>query len=110
MLRGWCLTLNPYVNPKHPSARAQFQGDTPSVLGTGLDELFRHVASLRPAGLAVVLRIFRTLCHLGARPGPDAGSSGSAAPQQVRRSNFPPSPARVTCAASAVTVLLAVML
>jgi len=43
----------------------QWQGDTPSILGSGLDELMRHVAGLRSDGITVVLHILRRLCLLG---------------------------------------------
>ncbi|KAK9866343.1 hypothetical protein WJX84_006185 [Apatococcus fuscideae] len=41
------------------------QGDTPSVLGAGLDELLRHVTSLRKNGVSMILQVFRTLCAEG---------------------------------------------
>jgi hypothetical protein len=43
----------------------QFQGDTPSVVGSGLDEMFRHVPALKADGIEVILNIFRTLIKLG---------------------------------------------
>jgi hypothetical protein len=52
------------------------------VLGTGLDELLRHVTALRPAGLQLVLSIFRTLARLGGQPAPPAGPPG---PKPVRQ-------------------------
>ncbi len=41
------------------------QGDTPSVLGAGLDELLRHVTTLRKDGVSMILQVFRTLCAEG---------------------------------------------
>jgi len=43
----------------------QFQGELPSVLGSSLDELMRHVGSLRTHVLEVVISIFDKLCQLG---------------------------------------------
>ena len=43
----------------------QLQGELPSVLGTSLDELLRHVGSLRSQVLQVVVSIFDKLCELG---------------------------------------------
>lgn len=43
------------------------QGDTPSVLGAGLDELLRHVTSLRKNGVSMILQVFRTLCAEGGK-------------------------------------------
>ena len=43
----------------------QFQGELPSVLGSSLDELMRHVGSLRTQVLEVSISIFDTLCQLG---------------------------------------------
>lgn len=43
----------------------QFQGDTPSALGSNFDELMRHVNSLRNDTLDMVLTIFRKLCEIG---------------------------------------------
>lgn len=43
----------------------QFQGELPSVLGGNLDELMRHVGSLRSQVLDVVMKIYTTLCELG---------------------------------------------
>ncbi len=40
-------------------------GETPGVLGAGLEELFRFVPSLRPEGVDVVVNIFRAICILG---------------------------------------------
>ena len=41
------------------------QGDNAGVLGTGLDELMRHVPALREDCIRVVLEIFRTLARQG---------------------------------------------
>ena len=41
------------------------QGDTPPALGAGLDELLRHVSSLRKEGVEVVIDILRRLCEMG---------------------------------------------
>ena len=41
------------------------QGDTPTALGAGLDELLRHVSSLRKEGVEVVIDILRRLCEMG---------------------------------------------
>ena len=43
----------------------QFQGELPSVLGSSLDELMRHVGSLRSQVLEVVINIYSMLCELG---------------------------------------------
>ncbi len=43
----------------------QFQGELPSVLGSSLDELMRHVGSLRTQVLEVAISIFDKLCQLG---------------------------------------------
>lgn len=43
----------------------QFQGDTPSALGSHFDELMRHVNSLRNDTIEMVLTILRTLCKIG---------------------------------------------
>ena len=55
----------------------QFQGELPSVLGSSLDELMRHVGSLRTQVLEVSISIFDTLCRLGStspHAGPEQGS------------------------------------
>ena len=55
----------------------QFQGELPSVLGSSLDELMRHVGSLRTQVLEVSISIFDTLCQLGStspHAGPEQGS------------------------------------
>ena len=55
----------------------QFQGELPSVLGSSLDELMRHVSSLRTQVLEVAISIFDTLCQLGStspHAGPEQGS------------------------------------
>ena len=67
------LVQPPAAPPARAWARAradqvwlcQWQGDTPSILGSGLDELMRHVAGLRSDGITVVLHILRRLCLLG---------------------------------------------
>lgn len=41
------------------------QGDAPSALGAGLDELLRHAPALKPQGIRVLVAIFRRLCVLG---------------------------------------------
>lgn len=38
------------------------------MLGTGLDELMRHVPSLRAAGIHAVVRVLKTLCAMGGEP------------------------------------------
>ena len=53
------------VFPTTQNSVVQFQGDTPSVLGSNLEELLRHVTSLRQDGVEMVLTIFKTLCKLG---------------------------------------------
>ena len=42
-----------------------WQGDTPSVLGAGLDELMRHAVPLKKDGVETVIAIFQRLCVLG---------------------------------------------
>jgi Domain of Unknown Function (DUF913) len=39
--------------------------DTPSAIGAGLDELLRHVPTLRREGVNTVFAIFRRLCIIG---------------------------------------------
>lgn len=56
----------------------QFQGDTPSALGSSFDELMRHVNSLREDTVEMVLTIFRTLCKLGGQ------AEGTSSQQEVR--------------------------
>ena len=41
------------------------QGDTPPALGAGLDELLRHVSSLRKEGVQMIVDILRSLCEMG---------------------------------------------
>lgn len=41
------------------------QGDTPPALGAGLDELLRHVSSLRKEGVEMVVDILKRLCEMG---------------------------------------------
>lgn len=41
------------------------QGDTPPALGAGLDELLRHVSSLRKEGADMMVNILRRLCQMG---------------------------------------------
>lgn len=41
------------------------QGDTPPALGAGLDELLRHVSSLRKEGVDMMISILRRLCEMG---------------------------------------------
>lgn len=56
----------------------QFQGDTPSALGSQFDELMRHVNSLRNDTIEMVLTILRTLCKIGGQ------AQSSPAQQEVR--------------------------
>lgn len=44
-------------------------GDTPAVIGAGLEELFRFVPSLRPEGVAMVVDMCRGICILGGEQG-----------------------------------------
>ncbi|KAK3268281.1 E3 ubiquitin-protein ligase upl1 [Cymbomonas tetramitiformis] len=55
------------------------QGETPSAIGTGLDELVRHVPALRPAGIAMAIDILTAICALGSAPMKE-GSEGTATP------------------------------
>lgn len=55
----------------------QFQGELPSVLGGNLDELMRHVGSLRSQVLEVVIKIYSTLCELGSSSPSPAQEPGS---------------------------------
>ena len=41
------------------------QGDTPPALGAGLDELLRHVGTLRKEGVEMVVDILKQLCEMG---------------------------------------------
>lgn len=41
------------------------QGDTPPALGAGLDELLRHVSSLRKEGVEMIVDILKRLCEMG---------------------------------------------
>ena len=61
----------------------QFQGELPSVLGGNLDELMRHVGSLRSQVLDVVIKIYSTLCELGSSsPSPAQEACSQVALQQ----------------------------
>ena len=44
------------------------QNDTPSVVGSGLDELLRHVRTLKPDGVQLIITILHRLCKLGGEP------------------------------------------
>ncbi|DBB00800.1 TPA: hypothetical protein ACH3X1_000730 [Trebouxia sp. C0004] len=46
------------------------QGDTPPALGAGLDELLRHVSSLRKEGVEMIVDILKRLCEMGGLPVP----------------------------------------
>ena len=41
------------------------QGDTPPALGAGLDELLRHVGTLRKEGVEMIVDILKQLCEMG---------------------------------------------
>ena len=41
------------------------QGDTPQALGAGLDELLRHVGTLRKEGVEMIVDILKQLCEMG---------------------------------------------
>lgn len=41
------------------------QGDTPPALGAGLDELLRHVGTLRKEGVEMIIDILKRLCEMG---------------------------------------------
>ena len=60
-----------------PSQIIVLQGDTPSILGSGLDELFRHVSSLRDEGMAMISFLISLLGHLagGSPAGPCLGAA-----------------------------------
>ena len=51
------FTSKAYIKP--------LQGDTPPALGAGLDELLRHVSSLRKEGVEMITDILKTLCEMG---------------------------------------------
>eukprot|EP00899_Mesostigma_viride_P004970 jgi/Mesvir1/14474/Mv05181-RA.1 len=51
-------------------------GDTPSVVGSALDELMRHVPVLRPAVLDLVMEMMRRLCLIGRAIG-NTGRAGA---------------------------------
>lgn len=61
-----------------PTYQKSLQGETPSILGAGLDELLRHVPSLREEGVGVVLCIIRRLLELGGRSMPTSAVSANA--------------------------------
>ena len=77
MQRHWktpCMDLQTHHTSVHGeqdttrstgSCVLQFQGELPSVLGSSLDELMRHVGSLRSQVLEVVIKIYSMLCELG---------------------------------------------
>ena len=48
--------------------RLAVQNDTPSVVGSGLDELLRHVRTLKPDGVQLIVTILHRLCKLGGEP------------------------------------------
>lgn len=54
-----------------PAYLRALQGDTPSVVGAGLDELMRHVPALRPDGVRAMGDALRKLCCLGGLPPDD---------------------------------------
>ncbi len=56
----------------------QFQGDTPSALGSQFDELMRHVSPLRNDSMEMVRKILCTLCKIGGQ------TQNSPAQQEVR--------------------------
>ena len=41
------------------------QGDTPPALGAGLDELLRHVGTLRKEGVEMIVDVLKRLCEMG---------------------------------------------
>lgn len=41
------------------------QGDTPQALGAGLDELLRHVGTLRKEGVEMIIDILKRMCEMG---------------------------------------------
>jgi hypothetical protein len=48
-----------------PQYSKALQGETPTVLGAGLDELMRHVPSLRQEGVGVILKLLRKVGAMG---------------------------------------------
>jgi len=52
--------------------RESMQGETVAALGTGLDEMMRHVESLRESVIVMLLKLIRTLVVLG---GGDPGAA-----------------------------------
>ena len=54
--------------------RLAVQNDTPSVVGSGLDELLRHVRTLKPDGVQLIITILHRLCKLGGELVEAAGS------------------------------------
>ena len=59
------------------------QGDTPPALGAGLDELLRHVGTLRKEGVEMIVDILKRLCEMGGRPHWTASSNIQTAPSAI---------------------------
>eukprot|EP00850_Spirogloea_muscicola_P009963 SM000057S18393 [mRNA] locus=s57:350840:368215:- [translate_table: standard] len=57
-------------------------GETPSVLGAGLEELMRHVPNLRPSGIDMSLDILRTISSIGGATPEE--------PEELQSSDRPP--------------------
>ena len=75
---GGCGALECFVKMFTTKAYVRaLHGETPAVLGTGLDELMRHVPALRPTGINMAIRTLEALCAMGGSG--DASSSAEAA-------------------------------
>ena len=69
-------------------------GDTASILGAGVDELFRHVPSLKDDGVQhVIVQMLKLLCLLGGDP--DVTQELTAPPPQDAESTVPEIPSEV---------------
>lgn len=57
----------PFTVCAPPAARYHkaLGGETPAMVGAGLEELFRFVPQLRGDGMEAVVDIFRTICIIG---------------------------------------------
>ena len=87
----------------HPGYLRALAGDTPSILGAGLDELVRHVPSLRPDGVEAATHLLARLARLGGVEAPplaaplvrvEEGEGGGGA----RAADAPPPPAATAAA------------
>ena len=92
----------------HPGYLRALAGDTPSILGAGLDELVRHVPSLRPDGVEAATHLLAKLARVGGVEAPPlaaplvrqvvSGGGGAAAPAAGDDAAAPPPPAAAAAA------------